>query len=221
MTRKMKLEKYSELGMFPNVAQVSEKSISPLELSERWDPSRPCADMPLVIEVGCGTAEHTLGMAADDPDRFFIGIDLKGGRLWQGARRALDSGLTNAFFIRIRAEYLADYFPPASISEIWITFPDPHIKRSLKSAEKRLTSPGFIDMYRRILEPGGAVHLKTDNEFFYDYSTKSIERSGGIILSASGDIHAEGADGAIHRTTAYERRFIREKKKIMYIKFGF
>ena len=129
--------------------------------------------------------------------------------------------MKNAFFIRIRAEYLAEYFPPASISEIWITFPDPHFKRALKSAEKRLTSPGFIDMYRRILEPGGAVHLKTDNEFFYDYSTKSIERSGGIILSASGDIHAEGAGCAIHRPTAYERRFIREKKKIMYIKFGF
>ena len=219
MSRKPKLEKYAELGTFPNVIQVCETGVSPLRLSHRWDDSPFHGKTPLVLEVGCGSAEHTLSMARADRLRYCIGLDIKGNRLWHGARTALDENLSNALFIRMRAEYINAYFPEKILDEIWITFPDPHHHSESKNSGRRLTSPRFLETYRDVLRPGGTIHLKTDDEFTYRSTLKNVATMGGKVLCATENLYAaEPTEEIIRSTTTYEDRFIRENRSIKYLK---
>ncbi|HOO71725.1 MAG TPA: tRNA (guanosine(46)-N7)-methyltransferase TrmB [Spirochaetota bacterium] len=219
MSRKPKLEKYSELGTFPNVIQVSETGVSPLRLSHRWKDSPFHGRAPLALEVGCGSAEHTLSMARNDPRRYCIGLDIKGNRLWHGARTALDENLSNALFIRMRAEYINAYFPEKILDEIWITFPDPHHHSEARNSARRLTSPRFLETYRDVLCPGGTIHLKTDDEFTYRYTLRNVNAMGGTVLFAAEDLYAaEQPEEIVRSTTTYEERFIRKNRSIKYLK---
>jgi tRNA (guanine-N7-)-methyltransferase len=220
MSRKGKLEKYSEITTFPNVVVIEETRADPSAMAEIWRDRLLQQNKPLALEVGCGTGDHTLALARRNPHITCVGLDFKGARIWQGARKALDEPVTNAFFVRMRAERLGELFPEACLDQLWITFPDPHAKMGHKSAERRLTSPRLMDIYRKILAPGAAAHLKTDDIFFFEYTLKQLDKRCGAILCAVDDLHASPfARDMAPLVTAYEARFIGEKKKIMYLKF--
>ncbi len=176
---------------------------------------------PIVLELGCGKGEYTVGLGAAHPERNFLGIDIKGARMWRGAKTATEMGLANVGFLRTRIEFIGSFFGPGEISEIWITFPDPQLKKGRE--KKRLTSPIFLTYYAKFLAPGGTIHLKTDSRELHDYTLRVIEANGLPCEVASADIYGEKldeADPALLLKTTYERRFLEEGKPITYIRFG-
>ena len=154
----------------------------------RWNGRMFPADQPVVLELGCGKGEYTLALAARHPEHNYIGVDIKGARLWKGAKQATAEARPNVAFLRSRIEFLPALFAPGEVSEIWLTFSDPQ----LKSENARLTSPVFLERYRQFLAPGGIIHLKTDSRFLHEY-TAAVVRANGLELLASGtDIYREG-----------------------------
>src|SRR5688572_4723017 len=145
------------------------------ELKGRWASDFFQNDKPIVLEIGCGKGEYTVGMANLFPDKNFIGVDIKGARLWKGSTDAEENGLTNVAFLRAYVQHLAEHFAENEISEIWITFPDPQPR--LGDIKKRLTSPRFMALYKSILRPGGIVHFKTDNLELFDYTLELLQTS--------------------------------------------
>ncbi|MDR2894915.1 MAG: tRNA (guanosine(46)-N7)-methyltransferase TrmB [Alistipes sp.] len=191
------------------------------------------ATAPITLELGCGKGEYTVGLGAANPGRNFLGVDIKGARMWRGAKTAVEMGLANVGFLRTRIEFIDSFFGPGEISEVWITFPDPQLKKGRE--KKRLTSPVFLDYYRRFLAPGGVIHLKTDSRELHDYTLEVIAAQGLPLHAASADIYGtelpEGGTLADRGTfaekeptlkikTTYERRFLEEGKPITYIRFG-
>lgn len=173
---------------------------------------------PIVLELGCGRGEYTVGLAEKYPKRNFIGIDRKGARIWRGAKTAHEDNLLNAAFLRTRLEYLSNCFTKDEVSEIWITFPDPQLK--VKKERRRLTSTFYLDMYRDILQPGGIIHLKTDNQYFYDYTLKIIEEGKHILVFETPDLYEDSCEEeAKDFQTFYEQIYLKENTKIKYIKF--
>ncbi len=226
---KDKLRKFAENLTFENLVQPEFDEIFRRDhaLKGRWGedffgrraPDR--AEKPIVLELGCGKGEYTVGLGAADPERNFIGIDIKGARMWRGAKTATGMGLANVGFLRTRIEFIGSFFGPDEVSEIWITFPDPQLKKGRE--KKRLTSPVFLAYYAQFLAPGGTIHLKTDSRELHEYTKRVIEANGLPCEVASADIYGEGLD-AIHPTlsikTTYERRFLDEGKPITYLRFG-
>lgn len=157
-------------------------------LKGRWASEVFHNDNPIVLELGCGKGEYTVDLALRNPSCNYIGVDIKGARLWKGAKYVNDHGVTNAAFLRMRIEFIESMFAEGEISEIWITFADPQIRRE----NKRLTSPRFLDRYRRFLKAGGIIHLKTDSEYLHEYSRLIAEKNGLAILAEGKDIY--GAD---------------------------
>ncbi len=173
---------------------------------------------PVVLELGCGRGEYTVGLAQKYPQRNFIGIDRKGARIWRGAKTAHEDKLLNAAFLRTRLEYLRNCFAKDEVSEIWITFPDPHLK--LKNERRRLTSTFYLDMYRDIFQPGGNIHLKTDNQYFYDYTLRIIKEGNHKLIFDTPDLYEDSCEEeAKDFQTFYEHIFLKENTKIKYIKF--
>jgi tRNA (guanine-N7-)-methyltransferase len=173
------------------------------------------------LELGCGKGEYTVGLGAADPNRNFIGIDIKGARMWRGAKTATEAGLQNVGFLRTRIEFIGSFFGPDEISELWITFPDPQLKKGRE--KKRLTSPIFLAYYAQFLAPGGVIHLKTDSRELHDYTKRVIEANALPCEVASADIYGEGLDNtdrALTLKTTYERRFLDEGKPITYLRFS-
>ncbi|HEV2355932.1 MAG TPA: tRNA (guanosine(46)-N7)-methyltransferase TrmB, partial [Puia sp.] len=156
-----KLIRFEAIKSFPNVLQYPEG------MPGKWAAFYG-NDNPLTLELACGKGEYTVGLARLYPDRNFLGIDVKGNRIYVGARRALESNLRNAAFLRTQIDQLGSYFSTAEVSEIWLTFPDPQLRKS--RATRRLTHPKFIRIYQRILGPGGRVHLKTDSPVLYQFT---------------------------------------------------
>ncbi len=142
---------------------------------------------PLILELGCGKGEYTLELARRNPDKNYVGVDIKGARLWRGAKTATQEGLPNVRFLRTRIEFITAYFAPGEVSEIWLTFSDPQPK----SENNRLTSPGFFERYRKMLKPCGVVRLKTDSRFLYEYTRAVIEANGLKVLASSTDLYGE------------------------------
>ena len=142
---------------------------------------------PLILELGCGKGEYTLELARRNPDRNYVGVDIKGARLWRGAKTATQEGLPNVRFLRTRIEFITAYFAPGEVSEIWLTFSDPQPK----SENNRLTSPGFLERYRKMLKPGGVVRLKTDSRFLHEYTRAVIEANGLKVLASTTDLYGE------------------------------
>ena len=174
------------------------------------------AEQVVLLELGCGRGEYTIALARNRPSRGVIGVDRNGARLWKGARQALDEGLSNAFFLRSRVELLEEHIPPGRVAEIWLPFPDPLPKH--RQARHRLASPLFLERYRRLLRPGGAVHLKTDDLDLVVFAERAVDGAGGRVLRGV-DSQAGGAVTAIR--TIYEERYRREGRTIYEREFRF
>ncbi len=220
---KDKLRKFAENLTFDNLVQPEFDEIFHRDhaLKGRWAADFFKNGKPITLELGCGKGEYTVGLGAADPERYFLGIDIKGARMWRGAKTATEMGLANVGFLRTRIEFIESFFAPEEVSEIWITFPDPQLKKGRE--KKRLTSPVFLAWYARFLAPGGVIHLKTDSRELHDYTLRVIEANGLPCEIASADIYGERldeVDPALTLKTTYERRFLEEGKPITYLRFG-
>ena len=175
-------------------------------------------NQPIVLELGCGKGEYTIGLAEKFPDKNFIGVDIKGARMWRGARTATDKMMKNVGFLRTQIELIDHCFSKGEVSEIWITFPDPHVK--FRRRKKRLTSPSMLDKYRSILSDDAFLHLKTDSQFLYGYTLGILEGLGYEILDSSYDIDRQKPDDELLKIrTNYEGIFREKGLPITYIKF--
>lgn len=182
----------------------------------RWHSDFFKNDGPIVLELGCGKGEYTVGLARRFPDRNFIGIDIKGARMWTGACQARDEGLTNVAFLRTDIELLPYFFAPGEVSEIWITFPDPQMKK----VRKRLTSTRFLELYRKVLAPGGLVKLKTDSPFLYTYTRIMARHNSLPLLADTADLYKTGAGeetDILSIRTYYEQQWLDRGLTIKYI----
>lgn len=172
-------------------------------------------DNPIVVELGCGKGEYAVGLASTTPDKNFIGIDIKGARMWTGAKRVRDLKLGNCAFLRTGIELLESFFAPGEVAEIWITFPDPQMKK----VNKRLTGTRFLQLYRQVLKDGGTVHLKSDSPFLYTYTSIMARHNGLDITTATDDLYKspEGASDILNIRTFYEQQWLDRGLSIKYI----
>jgi len=222
---KNKLAKFAELENFPNVFQ----NFTPLqpaltccgekaEMKGRWKELFFRNENPIVLELACGKGDYSVNLARQYPGRNLIGIDVKGNRIWTGARQALDEGLENVAFVRTRIEQLGEFFAPQEIAGIWITFPDPFPRKS--RAMKRLTSPRFLDIYRKVCEPGARIHLKTDATGLFEYSLEVLAEEGIAPEEVIRDVHGmTRVPEELQILTYYEKMHLEAKKKIHYLRF--
>ncbi len=171
----------------------------------------------VILELGCGKGHYTLGLARLDPEVTVVGIDIKGARMWHGAEIAKEEGLKNVRFLRIKIEDLAQYFTEGEVDEIWITFPDPHPRKG--RAKRRLTSPKFLAVYEKLLKPGGKIHLKTDDPPVFDYSLETVQEENWNLEASIRDVHGTDSTTVLKEIrTHYEERFIKEGRKIHYLR---
>ena len=206
-----KLKRFAEIATFPNVFQYPEN------MQGKWVEVFKNIN-PIVLELACGRGEYTIAMAEKYPGKNFIGVDLKGNRLWKGASYALKNKLVNAMFLRSQIEVITNYFAPGEIEEIWITFPDPQLR--LSRAKKRLTHPRFLKEYEKILKPGGLIHLKTDSTNLYRFTKEVIGWCGLKTVDDIADIHAQkNIPEELHIKTYYESLNIAGSNKIFYVSF--
>lgn len=219
---KGKLQKFAEMETFSNVWQCpfSVAETAPFPMKGRWQADCFHNDHPIVLELGCGRGEYTVGLAKRFPDTNFIGIDIKGARMHAGAKQALEEGIHNAAFLRTNIEIAERFFAPGEVSEIWLTFSDPQ----MKNVRKRLTGTLFLERYRRFLRPDGIVHVKTDSRFLYDYTTLMLAHNGLPVLLTTADLYADpGLDAAtrdlLSIQTHYEQQWLARGIAIKYIKF--
>jgi tRNA (guanine-N7-)-methyltransferase len=214
---KKKLIHFQENRTFPHLFQPGYHDLQMnFDLRSKWHTGFFMNGNPIVVELGCGKGEYTVGLAAVHPDRNFIGIDLKGARLWRGCKSVEEQKLKNVAFIRTRVDHLEKLFGPDEVNEIWITFPDPQPGKE----RKRMTSPVFLDKYRKILTKNGIIHLKTDNINFFSYSREIIGEEKHHLLFATEDLYHSGLkEDAVSIQTYYEKIWLQEEKKICYMKF--
>lgn len=198
----------------PQVAQIGEEDIkSRLQLFLK-------NGRELTLELGCGRGDYTLALAGQNPAGLFIGIDIQGERLWYGASQAEALKLNNVFFLRLPIETLADYFPAQSIKTIWITFPDPYPKK--RQIKKRLTAPYFLQLYKKILHPGGILHLKTDDQKLWVYTQQSLSDSHGKIIEQIPDLYSrKNITPFLQIQTHFEKKHLVRNKKIYYLCWKF
>lgn len=215
---KNKLKKFGEMETFPNVFQFPFAALKEngFPLKGKWNEEFFHNDNPIVLELGCGKGEYAVGLAKRYPDRNFIGVDIKGARMWTGAKQSVLDGMTNVAFLRTNIELIAEFFAPGEVSEIWITFPDPQMKK----VNKRLTSVRFLTLYRKILKEKGLVHLKTDSPFLYTYTDASVKLNGFDVEINTDDLYHSGIDDDILGIqTFYEKQWLARGLTIKYIKF--
>ena len=204
---KNKLKKFGEMETFPNVFQYpfAELQKGPFPLKGKWNTEFFKNDNPIVLELGCGKGEYAVGMAKKFADRNFIGVDIKGARMWTGAKQSVQEGIANVAFLRTSIELIASFFEAGEVSEIWITFPDPQMQK----VNKRLTSTRFMQLYRQILKDGGLVHLKTDSPFLYAYTDAMVRLNGFATEVNTDDLyHSRLADDILEIRTFYERQWL-------------
>jgi tRNA (guanine-N7-)-methyltransferase len=217
---KNKLARWTELDSYDNVIQpeIGEVSGKDHPIKGNWNNELFKNQNPLVLELGCGKGEYTVGLATRFPAKNFIGIDIKGARMWRGAKTSNEQKMSNVAFLRTRIEFINSFFKTDEVDEIWITFPDPH--PGGRNSNKRLTSPWFLNMYRQFLKNNGLVHLKTDNTELYNYTKSVAELNSLDIAYATDDLYLEGAsDEILSIRTHYEQIFLYAGLKINYIRF--
>ena len=219
---KGKLAKFADMERYENVFQYPYSVVEqvPFEMKGRWNECYFCNDHPIVLELGCGKGEYTVELAKLYPEVNFIGVDIKGARMWTGATQALQEGLKNVAFLRTNIEVIDRFFTPGEVTEIWLTFSDPQ----MKNPRKRLTSTWFMQRYRHFLADGGIVHLKTDSNFLFTYTTYMVEKNGLPLLFRTEDLyHTEGIAEETRRILAirtyYESMWIDRGLNIRYMKF--
>lgn len=216
---KGKLAKFAELETFNNVLQprFNEVFHHNFELKGRWKRDFFKNTNPITLELGCGKGEYSVGLARRFPERNFIGIDIKGSRIWKGAKEAVLDNIRNVAFVRTRIELINSFFDTDEVEEIWCTFPDPQLKKPLK----RLTSSRFLNYYRQFLVDGGWINLKTDNDELYEYTKALAEYNNYSISIASDDIYGSGiADDILSIKTFYENGWLAEGLRTHYIRFS-
>jgi tRNA (guanine-N7-)-methyltransferase len=202
---KNKLARWNELGGYPNVIQPEIGSVFAKDhpIKGKWNSEMFKNNNPVVLELGCGKGEYSVGLAARFTDKNFIGIDIKGARMWRGARTANDLKMNNVAFIRTRIEFVTSFFTAGEVDEIWVTFPDPH--PGLRNSNKRLTSPWFLNGYRQFLKNSGIVHLKTDNSELYNYTKEVALYNGLEIIYATNDLYSSNTPDEsipLHKTSS-------------------
>lgn len=221
MGSKNKLKRFRENETFNNVLQPTrEEAVSgSFELKGKWNSDFFKNDNPIVLELGCGKGEYSVGLAERYPDKNFIGIDIKGARFWRGAKTAVENGLHNVAFLRTQIELINHFFAEGEVSEIWITFPDPQIK--YKRTKHRMTNSAFLQLYKKILKPDGLMHLKTDSEFMHGYTLGLLHGEGHNVLYANHNVYRnEGAPEVVTSIqTFYEKQYLELGKPITYIQF--
>ena len=227
MSRRNKLQKFAEILTFSNVYEnfdnypprLTGKGGVDVDLKGQWREKHFKNDNPITLELACGRGEYTVALAERYPDRNFIGVDIKGARIWKGARIALEKGLSNAAFLRTRIELIAAFFEPGEIDEIWITFPDPFLRKG--KSNRRLTAPKFLDHYRKILKQDGLMHLKTDEGVLSEFTLEVLEADEKAkILYQDTDIYAQPLPmEELEVKTYYENMHLEKGKTIKYIRF--
>ncbi len=219
MAGKNKLMKFAENLAFGNLFQPPfEEVYDGFHLKVKWAKDFFNNSNDLVLELGCGKGEYTVGLAKNTNTKNFIGIDIKGARMWRGLKDANDHFLKNVAFIRTRINLVEYFFDKDEVSEIWITFPDPR-PRELH-AKKRLTSPQFLKRYQKFLKQDSVIHLKTDNILFFEYTLDVIREDGHELLYSNYDIYGSGIDNELTRIqTYYEKIWLKHGTKIKYLKF--
>lgn len=221
MGSKNKLKRFKENETFSNVIQPTREEITNKEfhLKGKWAKEFFKNDLPIVLELGCGKGEYSVGLAKMYPEKNFLGIDIKGARFWRGAKTAVEEEMNNVGFLRTQIELIDLIFAENEVDEIWITFPDPQIK--YKRTKHRLTNTEFLQKYKKILKPDGVVNLKTDSEFMHGYTLGLLHGEGHEILHANHDVYKNeySPEVVIGIQTFYENQYLEENKKITYIKF--
>lgn len=216
---KNKLKKFAEMETLPCVHQYPFSQLRDLgafPLRGRWAEEVFHNRAPITLELGCGKGEYAVGMGKTYPDRNFIGIDIKGARMWTGAREVNDSGMTNVAFLRTSIHLLPHFFAPSEVSEVWITFPDPQMKK----VNKRLTGTHFLGIYRQVLAPCGVIHLKTDSPFLYAYTMAMIAHNGLDVLASTDDLYASPLAAEVPPIkTYYEQQWLSRGIPSKYIAF--
>ncbi|MBD5415843.1 MAG: tRNA (guanosine(46)-N7)-methyltransferase TrmB [Bacteroides sp.] len=216
---KNKLRKFAEMEQFPRVLQVPFAKLKEegFAMRGRWHDEFFGNRNPIVLELGCGRGEYTVGLAREFADRNFIGIDIKGARMWAGAKEAHLAGMENVGFLRTNIELLGEFFAPGEVAEIWITFPDPQMKK----VRKRLTATNFLEMYRTILATDGIVNLKTDSPFLYEYTSRLVDLNKLPIIKRTDDLYGnpEGVDRILNIRTHYEKQWLARGLNIKYLAF--
>jgi tRNA (guanine-N7-)-methyltransferase len=215
---KNKLAKFADMEEYPHVFQypyavLQEKGFG---MKGKWNELFFRNENPIILELGCGRGEYTVGLAGLFPYKNFAGIDIKGARMWTGAKRSFDAGMANVAFLRTHIELITYFFAPGEISEIWITFPDPQMNK----VNKRMTSTRFMKLYREILTDNGVVHLKTDSNYMYAYTCGMVKANNLPVLFRSDDLYHSGlTDDILKIQTCYEQQWLSRGLNIKYIKF--
>ena len=217
---KHKLARFAELGKFNNVIQPGPGAQFGKDhpIKGRWKQEIFKNDNPIILELGCGKGEYTIGLSSRFPENNYIGIDIKGARMWRGAKTAHENRQQNVAFLRTRIEFINSFFSENEVDEIWITFPDPHPGKN--NSNKRLSCPYFLNTFRNFLKNKGLIHLKTDNKELFDYTKKLISGNGLEIVFATNDLYSENlTDDTLSIRTHYETIFLKEGMKINYLAF--
>ena len=222
MGSKNKLKRFKENETFANVIQPTREELFSENFSHKgtWN-SYFGNSNPIVLELGCGKGEYTVGLARKNPNVNYVGIDIKGARFWRGAKTAVEDGLQNVAFIRTQIELLEYVFAENEVSEIWITFPDPQYK--FKRTHHRMTNPTFLRHYQQVLKPSGVVHLKTDSAFLHGYTLGVLDGWGITPEMAHHDIYqyVHAPEDVIDIQTFYEQQYRDRQIPITYLKFSF
>lgn len=220
MGSKNKLNRFNENDTFANVIQPTrEEVINQFEYQGKWNQFFG-NNNPIIVELGCGKGEYTVGLAAKNPKKNYIGIDVKGARFWRGAKTSIENEYKNVAFVRTQIELVDFVFDSQEVSEIWITFPDPQIK--YKRTKHRMTNPVFLNKYKKILRPNGLIHLKTDSEFMHGYTLGLLQGFGLKILYSNHDIYTNSGspEEVLNIKTFYENQYLAKNKAITYLQFS-
>lgn len=216
---KRKLQRFEELKGLERVYQFPYSQVhTDHGMKGSWGAKVFCNEFPLVLELGCGRGEYTVNLAQSNPDKNFIGADIKGARIWRGAKTINEENILNAAFLRVQAEYLNEFFDAGELSEIWVTFPDP--QPQLSRENRRLTNPAFLKKYRAITRRGGIFHLKTDNSQLFEYTVEMLGNESGIMEVCTRDLYQEPPPAFdLTIQTTYEKKFLAQGFSINYLRF--
>lgn len=205
-----KLQRFADIKTFSNVLEYPEN------MKGQWQAFFNNAN-PVILELACGRGEYTIALSQMFKDQNFVGVDIKGNRMYIGARQALTAEIKNAAFLRTQIMMLPNYFQPHEVSEIWITFPDPHLRTS--KAKKRLTHPRFLRLYQQVLHPSGVIHLKTDSPALYKFTKQVIDMYELEVIEDCDDVHQKNPSQVLKIKTHYEALDIAGTNTIFYLKF--